>query len=130
MTAAYGNPKLLLKKKITEISRIGQLWKVNDLDKLAEALSWITNTMKDLERIASEHGIESKLYSSNGIERIYQCLGNNRVTRWGESYDDETLWTKLIDFSEKDLRVQQQKVLISTKWSRKYQLHEKNVDGK
>ena len=71
MTAAYGNPKLLLKKKITEISRIGQLWKINDLDKLAEALSWITNTMKDLERIASEHGIESKLYSSNGIERIY-----------------------------------------------------------
>ena len=61
LKAAYGNPKLLLKKKITEISRISQLWKLKDPDKLVEALSWIINTMKDLQWLASEHGIESTL---------------------------------------------------------------------
>ena len=82
LKAAYGNPKLLLKKKIAEISRISQLWKLQDPDKLVEALSRIINTMKDLQRLASEYGIESLLYHSNGIERIYKLLGNNRVTRW------------------------------------------------
>ena len=52
--------------------------------------------MKDLQRLASEHGIESRLYSGNGCERIYQPLGNNRVTRWfstmcGKSYYSGTL---------------------------------------
>ena len=101
LKAAYGNPwnpTLLLKKKVTEISRVHQLWKLKDPDKLVEALSRIINTVKYLQRLASEHGIESRLYSGNGIERIYQLLGNNRVTRWlsvmcGESYNDETLWT-------------------------------------
>ena len=82
LKAAYGNPKLLLKKKIAEISRISQLWKLQDPDKLVEALSQIINTMKYLQRLASEHGIESLLYRGNGIERIYQFLGDNRVTRW------------------------------------------------
>ena len=72
--------------------------------------------MKNLQ-LASEHGIASRLYSGNGIERIYQLLGNNRV-RWfstlcGESYNDKTSWIKIV--LEKDLRVRQQKVLIQNK---------------
>ena len=111
LKAAYGNPKLLLKKKIAENSKIRQLWKLKDPDKLVKAFSRIINSMKDLQRLASEHGIESRLCSRNGIERIYQFHGDNRVTRQpsamcGESYDDETLWIKLIDVLEKDLRVQ------------------------
>ena len=82
LKAAYGNPKLLPKKKITEISRISQLWKLNNPDKLVNALTQIINIMKDLQMLASEHGIDSRLYSGNGIERIYQLLGDNRVTRW------------------------------------------------
>ena len=76
-----------------------------DPDKLMKALSRIINTMKDLPRLTSEHGIKTRLYSGNGIERIYKWLGDNRVingsTMCGKSYDDETLWTKLIDFLEK-----------------------------
>ena len=62
--------------------------------------------MQDLQKVASEHGIESRLCSGDGIERIFQLLGNNRVTKWlstmcEESYDDETLWIQLIDFWKK-----------------------------
>ena len=49
--------------------------------------------MKDLQCLASEHHIESKLYSGDELEHIYQLLGDNRVTRWlsklcEETYDD------------------------------------------
>ena len=57
------------------------------------AVSQIINTMKDLQCLASEHHIESKLYSGDELEHIYQLLGDNRVTRWlsklcEETYDD------------------------------------------
>ena len=75
-------------------------------------LSQIINTMKDLQRLASEHHIESKSYSGDGLERINQLLADNRVTRWlsklyEETYDDHEQWMKLIEFLEKDLKVQQ-----------------------
>ena len=43
LKAARGNHKLLRKKKISEISRISQLWKLKDPEKCVEALSQIMN---------------------------------------------------------------------------------------
>ena len=59
--------------------------------------------MKDLKCLASEHHIESKLYGGDGLECIYQLLGDNRVIRWlsklyEETYDDHEQWMKLIEF--------------------------------
>ena len=76
--------------------------------------------MKDLQRLASEHHIESKLYSGDGLERIYQVFGDNRITRWlsklcDETYDDHEQWMKLIEFLENDLKMQQQRMLIHEK---------------
>ena len=82
LKSAYGDPKLLLKKKVSEINKISQLSKLKDTEKVVAALSQIINTMKDLIRLASEHHIESKLCSGDGLERLYQLLGDNRVTRW------------------------------------------------
>ena len=93
--------QLLPKKKITEISRISQLSKLKDPDKLVEH----NQSYESLHSLASEHRIESRLCSGNGIERIYQLPGDNKATRWlstmcGKSCNDETLWIKLIDFLE------------------------------
>ena len=41
------------------------------------ALSQIINTMKYLQCLASEHHIESRLYCGDGLECIYQLLGDN-----------------------------------------------------
>ena len=54
------------------------------------ALSQIINTMKYLHSLASEHHIESKSYSGDGLERINQLLVNNRVTRWLSKLYEET----------------------------------------
>ena len=78
------------------------------------------NTMKDLEHLACEHNIQARLYSGDGLDRIYQLLGDNRVTRWlsticDNTYNDQELWSKLTEFLEKELRVQEQKLLIQGK---------------
>ena len=90
--------------------------------------------MKDLQRLASEHHIESKLYSGDGLERIYQLLGDNRVTRWlsklcQETYDDLEQWMKLKEFLKKDLKVQQQRILIHEKSEEKRNTKQ-NSDGR
>ena len=120
LKSAYGDPKLLLKKKVSEINKISQLSKLKDTERVVAALSQIINTMKDLQRLASEHHIESTLYSGDGLGRIYQLLDDNRVTRWlsklcEETYDDHEQWMKLIELLEKDMKVQQQRMLIQEK---------------
>ena len=70
----YGDPKLLLKKKLSETNKISQLSKLKDTERIVAALSQIINTMKDLQRLASEHRVESKLYSGDGLEWIYQSF--------------------------------------------------------
>ena len=37
--------------------------------------------MKDLKKLASNHGIKSKLYSGDGLEKIYHLLGDSRMIR-------------------------------------------------
>ena len=113
---SYGNPKILLNKKLTNLHKINNLWKFKDPEKLIDGISSITNIMKDLIKLASDHGIEQRLYCGDGIERIYDLLGDTRLTRWfadisEKSLSDEELWNYLLKFLEKEIRVQQQKML-------------------
>ena len=93
---------------------------MKDSEKIVEALSKMINTLKDLEHLACKHNIQEKLYSGDGIDRIYQLLEDNRITRWlsticDDTYNDQELWSKLTEFLEKELRVQQQKLSIQGK---------------
>ena len=81
LKGAYGDPKLLLKKKLSQIGNISQLWKITDQEKLVDALNKIINMMKDLCQLVEQHNIKSRLYSSDGLERICQIMGDSRVTR-------------------------------------------------
>ena len=61
-------------------------------------------------------------------------LGDNQVTRWlsklcEETYDDHEQWMKLIEFLEKDLKVQQQRMLIQEKFDEKRNAKQ-NLDGR
>ena len=93
---SYGDPNLLLKKKLLYLGKINQIWKLKDSEKIVEALSKMINTMKDLEHLACQHNIQARLCSGDGIDRIYQLLGDNRVTRWlsptcDDKYNDQEL---------------------------------------
>lgn len=78
---------------------------------MLEALIQIINTMKNLQRLASEHRTESQLFSGNGIERMYQLLL--------QQLSNKIAFHNMEIFLEEDLRIQQQKVLIQNKLEEK-----------
>ena len=120
LKGAYGDPKLLLKKKLSQIGNISQIWKIRDQEKLIDALNKIINMMRELYQLPEQHTIKSRLYSGDGLERIYQMMGDSRVQRWLSTiceveYNDKQTWHYLIDFLERDLKVQQLETSQKTK---------------
>ena len=88
--------------------------------KLVDALSKIINMIRELYQLAEQHNIKSRLYSGDRLERIYQMMGDSRVTRWLSTiceveYNDEQTWHHLVEFLERDLKVQKQKLLFQNK---------------
>jgi len=115
---SYGDQKTLLSKKLSELQSIEVSWRVKDHAKTIESLSKIVNTIRDLMQLAEYHKIERKLYYSDSINYVYKLLGENRLTRYLSSNSDETKegreeWKQLIVFLEKEIRVNQQKLLIN-----------------
>ena len=83
-------------------------------------LSKIINMMRELYQLVEQHNIRSRLYSDDGLEKIYQMIGDSRVTRWLSTiceveYNNEQTWHHLIEILERDLKDQQQKLLIQSK---------------
>ena len=69
LKGAYSDRKFLLKKKLSHIGNISQLWKMRDQEKLVDTLCKITDMMRELYQLAEQH-IKSRLYSGDGLERI------------------------------------------------------------
>ena len=124
LKAAYGNCKIMLSKKLDEFSKIEGLWKYKQPSKVVEGLSKIVNLMQDVMKLAKRHKIVNTLYYGDSIDRIYKLCGNERMTRWfslqcDKTWEGEELWIKLISFLEKDIRINQQKMLHGINHERK-----------
>ena len=64
--------------------------------------------MKKLLDVSYRHNIQRELFHSNVINKIYQLLGDSRVTRFPASKCDKELidvenWNELVKFLEKEL---------------------------
>ena len=104
---AYGDPKTLLSKKLSAVENIGPLWRIKDVEKLKMALMTLINGMTDLMSLAKYHNIEGKLYFGDGIDTIYELMGDFRVTKWLNqtcdlSLEGKDLWNELIRFLERN----------------------------
>ena len=117
LTSAYGDAKVMLTNKISQLNTIQSLWKYKEPERVIEALTKVINLMKELMKMSKKHNIEAKLYHGDSIERIYKLLGDSRVTRWlsgtyDQKLDDKQAWSKLTEFLEKDMKIQQQKLMF------------------
>ena len=117
LKAAFGDSKVMLDNKLSQLNNIDGLWKHKNPSKVVEGLSKLTNTMRDLMTLAERHRIENKLYYGDATDRIYKLCGNERMTRWftiqcDRNYEGELLWLNFIKFLEKDIKVYQQKALL------------------
>ena len=122
LTLAYGDCKILLSNKVSELSKIGNFSSKNsDSESVLEGLSSIIHLMKDLMRLAKEHNIEERLFHGSAMEHIQDLMGDARFTRWlsvscdKDLTDERKRWTELLVFLEKEVRIHQQKLLYSSK---------------
>ena len=49
---------------------------------LVDALNKVINMNRGLYQLTKQRNIKSRLYSSDGFERLYQIMGDIIVTRW------------------------------------------------
>ena len=125
---AYGDPKVLLDKKLAQVRKIGPLWKLSG-ERLKESLVNLINGISDLISLSKYHGIENKLYYGDSLEIIYGLMGEVRVKKWisltcDEDLEEELKWQRLISFLEKELKVQQELSLLKTKFNQEQRLRE------
>ena len=79
---AYGDCKIMLSKKLSEFSSIGDIFKQRDPSKTVEGLSKIINLMYDLIQLVKRHNIENNLYYGGAIDNVYHLMGHSRLNRW------------------------------------------------
>ena len=116
LKATYGDTRMLLVKKADTLSG-DSLSKIRDPEKIVMRISRIINTLRDLLKLASKHKIQMQLFHDEALEKIYKSMGEYRMTRWLEQtckqdLTEKLLWSKLITFLEKEVKIQQQKMML------------------
>ena len=116
----YGDKKVMLQNKLSDLTKIASSLKSKDYEQLKDGLMKLVNSMNDLIKLSKRHGIENKLYHGEGLNMIYGVLGEGRLHRWftsiaDEDLDGEALWLKLITFLERELKVVQEKSLVTAR---------------
>ena len=114
LKSAYGDTKLLLAEKLKSIIDNESLGRRQDSEHLIDSLNNLINTLKELIALAEQHQIEEHLFYGDGLNQIYRTIGSTRLTRWLTSISNDTLSPKTtwLRFLEKELQLEQQKVLI------------------
>ena len=114
---AFGDRKLLLSQKLATLTSIDM--KVKDSTKITESLSKIVNTMRDLMVLAATHNIENELYYGDALTHLSNKLGQSRLMRWltytcDHPREGKYKWKLLIEFLEKEIKIQQQMTVLQT----------------
>ena len=105
---AYETQRLCPEKELTELENLEPIWKIKSPAKIAESLTKIISTIKDLMQLSHSHDIEPKLYNSDALNKIYKLMGGGRMTKWlssiyDEDIEEEVLWKRVIVFLERTL---------------------------
>ena len=111
---AYGDAKVMLSRKLHEISK-HDLIKTTNAEKLTTELGKVINMMLDTGKLAKDHHIEEHIYYGDGFTRICHLIGDRRTTKFlGSTCDDEPspkeMWYKLVTFLEREKKVHQTKM--------------------
>ena len=116
LKSSYGDPKLLLAKKLSTLNKATRLWRNRDPEKQIETISSMLNFMRDAMNLSRKHQIENFLFYGKTLEDIYQLMDDARQTKWfsfleGKTLDQPDVWGEFIKFLETELSIQQLKLL-------------------
>ena len=110
--------RLMLQNKLSDLDKIGGLWKTRGDEKIASTLIGLINAMKDLSSLATEHDIEGQLYEGGGLEKVMTLLGDARHRKFRSQNlsliaSKKSEWEKLLDFLKLELQLREKLVLDS-----------------
>ena len=91
LKSTYGDAKIMLHKKMTALQNTTPLFRIKDSEHLSDTLSKLISQIKDIMNLADYHKIKKKLYNSQGLEQIYNSIGDNRLIRWLSHVSEEGL---------------------------------------
>ena len=120
LIGAYGNVKLLLQNKISQLDELENLGKVKTDEKLVTSLSKVINMMSELKSLAEKHGLETKLYVGGGLEKVLSLLGEERERKFFSKNVDSSSkvlsekeeWENLSAFLQKERSVREKLLLV------------------
>ena len=117
LQSAFGDPRMMLMKRVQELESVPPLWRVKDAEKAKNNLSKVVNLIDELMNIAKVHNIEDNLYYGDTIYSIYKVIGDNRVTKFlDEKFEDclkgKDLWEELVKFLEREIKLYTEKAMI------------------
>ena len=105
----------MLFKKLQTLSKTDTT-KTRDPEKLVHTLSKFTNLIRELVSLTKQYKIEDNLYYADALPKIYQQLGDGRMTRFLSTIDDDPsereTWQRLLTFLDKEEKLNQHKLLI------------------
>ena len=107
---SFGDPRMMLMKKLQDLESVGHLWRIKDSEKAKDCLSKVVNVMDDLVKLAKDHQIEESLYNGDAIYTIYRALGDEKVDKFIDKTCDENLkghalWQRLMEFLDKEIKI-------------------------
>ena len=117
LTSSYGNMRLLLQNKIATLDRHSGFSRISSDEKIAVALSSITNIMIELLALAKKFSLEEELYHGGCFEKILSVLGNKFERKFVTKCENPNAkksdeWARLSEFLKKEIRVREQLTLL------------------
>ena len=100
---SFGNTRFLLQNKMSTLDKFANLHNHKNDQKLANLLTKIINTMKDLSDLAREHNLEGQLYEGGGLEKVLTLIGDARHKKFRSQnltvdFSKKQEWQKLSEF--------------------------------
>eukprot|EP00794_Sanderia_malayensis_P017167 gene17167-18889_t len=90
----YGDVKLMLIKKLNQLSTMEPLVRFKDAETAINTLSKLINLVKELMLLAKTHRLEQHLYFGDELQLICCLLGDATLSRWLTTISDEDLSPK------------------------------------
>ena len=113
---SFGHVPTLLDNKLKALQDISSLDKIRGEKNVNEVLIKLSNIMRELSAMAADHGVETSLYHSSNIAKIYRIIGKRRhaeltknLLDFNESEKD--MWQNVLRTVEKEIRVNEQLIL-------------------
>ena len=116
---SFGDVQSLLSRKLSELEKSTPLMKVKGDDKLIQSILRLKNLLSELKKLAESHNIQSSLFHTSNIAKVFALLGKKRqldLTKESLESDIETgneeKWDNIIRYLEKEIRVREQVLLL------------------